>query len=308
MPNAAFLFQQFSKGHDVGPVDDYVFDGLPKGDYESVDLASLPLDNQKGHSLEGSTVWFPAGKLAAVRTIKFMLLSDSPGCTFYFLQIPRSTSFRLNGSGHSVCNLNATGFKMVVRMGGGEKVKLSGCSVIIGERSFCAGAEAILIDTTMLVKKGSLWSNGILVQGTNQHGIVDLESMSLVKYPRNRITLEPHVWIGRRAILCSGAEIGAGSIVGTGALVAKKIPQACIVGGNPARIIKRNRTWADNMHSIAEIERDLIDRYVTSDAEQGAVEKAKSVGRAIWTKALAAGVAGAALFEGFTELLAMAQQ
>lgn len=296
MTSAEFLFQQFAEAGDIGPASDYVLEKLPDGEYESAELSSLTLDNPKGKNVSGSIVWFPKGKRKALDAIKFTVMAHSQDCTFYFLRIPRGTAFRLNGPGHSVLNLNVTGFKMMIRTGSGDNVQTPGCRAIIGEGSFCGGASAVLIDTTLAIKKGSLWSDGILVQGTNQHGIVDLETMETVEYPRNRITLEPHAWIARRAILCAGAHIGAGSIVGTGALVANRVPAACIVGGNPARIIKRNRTWSNNLYGLDDIERAMITEYVVPPPAP-AESRFKALARSAWARATAAGAAGAGIFE-----------
>lgn len=305
MTNAEFLFQQFAASGDIGPASDYVLETLPDGAYESVELSSLPIKIVNGSSVEGSVVWFPAGQLAAVKKISFTVLTDSTDCTFYLLRIAPGMSFRLNGPGHSVLNLTKHRFGMSLRMGG-DAGKSPGCQVIVGEYSFCAGAEAFLLNTTLTIKKGSLWSNYILVQGSNQHGIVDLDRRMLVKYPRNHIALEPRAWIGRRAILCAGAHIGAGAIVGTGALVAGKVPGACIVGGNPARVIKRNRTWAHSLHHITKIEHGLIDQYAGLASSLPIADKAVASLRFWWLKAVAAGMAGAAMFEGASEVLLVA--
>jgi acetyltransferase-like isoleucine patch superfamily enzyme len=45
------------------------------------------------------------------------------------------------------------------------------------------------------------------------------------------------VWLGMRAMVLPGVEIGEGSIVGAGAVVTKSIPSCSIVAGNPARVI-----------------------------------------------------------------------
>lgn len=46
------------------------------------------------------------------------------------------------------------------------------------------------------------------------------------------------VWIGARAIIKGGINIGTGAIIGAGALVTKDVPPYAIVGGVPASIIK----------------------------------------------------------------------
>jgi len=54
-----------------------------------------------------------------------------------------------------------------------------------------------------------------------------------------RRTIVGHdVWIGSRAIVLPGVEIGTGAIVGAGAVVAKDVPAYAVVAGNPAKVVK----------------------------------------------------------------------
>lgn len=47
------------------------------------------------------------------------------------------------------------------------------------------------------------------------------------------------VWIGRNAVIMPGVNIGQGSIVGAGAIVTKNVEPFTIVGGVPAKVIKK---------------------------------------------------------------------
>lgn len=47
------------------------------------------------------------------------------------------------------------------------------------------------------------------------------------------------VWIGHEAVLMPGITVGSGAIIGTRALVTKDVPPYAIVGGNPAKIIRK---------------------------------------------------------------------
>lgn len=48
------------------------------------------------------------------------------------------------------------------------------------------------------------------------------------------------VWIGRECIIMPGAKIGDGAIIGAYSVVTKDVPPYSVVGGNPARIIKKD--------------------------------------------------------------------
>lgn len=57
--------------------------------------------------------------------------------------------------------------------------------------------------------------------------------------PDTRDTVVGHdVWLGYGAIICPGAQIGNGVIVGAGAVVRGKIPDYAIVSGNPAQTVR----------------------------------------------------------------------
>jgi phosphonate metabolism protein (transferase hexapeptide repeat family) len=55
----------------------------------------------------------------------------------------------------------------------------------------------------------------------------------------HRVHIGHDVWIGHGAIVLPGRRIGAGAVVAAGAIVTKHVPSYTIVGGNPARPIKR---------------------------------------------------------------------
>jgi hypothetical protein len=61
------------------------------------------------------------------------------------------------------------------------------------------------------------------------------------------------VWIGHGAIVLPGRNVGTGAVIAAGAIVTKDVPAYTIVGGNPARIIRRRFTEnvADRLANLA---------------------------------------------------------
>lgn len=56
----------------------------------------------------------------------------------------------------------------------------------------------------------------------------------------NRI--KRNAWIGASAIILPGVTVGENAIVAAGAVVTKDVPDNMIVGGNPAREIRKIKT------------------------------------------------------------------
>jgi len=63
------------------------------------------------------------------------------------------------------------------------------------------------------------------------------------------VIIGDRVWIGYRALILPGVEIGEGVVVAAGAVVTKSVPPYTIVGGNPAKKIgDRNRNLTYNLN------------------------------------------------------------
>lgn len=62
-----------------------------------------------------------------------------------------------------------------------------------------------------------------------------------------RIVVEDEVWIGANSVITAGVRIGKHAVVAGGSVVTKDVPAYTVVGGNPARILKRynptSETW-----------------------------------------------------------------
>lgn len=53
------------------------------------------------------------------------------------------------------------------------------------------------------------------------------------------VIIEDDCWIGCRSIILPGVTIGTNSIIGAGSVVTKNVERNTIVGGNPAKLLKK---------------------------------------------------------------------
>ncbi|MNP73102.1 Maltose O-acetyltransferase [compost metagenome] len=56
---------------------------------------------------------------------------------------------------------------------------------------------------------------------------------------KKKVVINDGVFIGVGAIILPGVTIGKGALIGAGAVVTKDVPEYTIVGGNPAKVIKK---------------------------------------------------------------------
>ena len=74
--------------------------------------------------------------------------------------------------------------------------------------------------------------------------IRDDDGHTLDDTPRTApITIGNNVWVGARAMILKGVTIGDGAVVAAGSVVTKDVPGGTLVGGVPARVIRKDVTW-----------------------------------------------------------------
>lgn len=66
------------------------------------------------------------------------------------------------------------------------------------------------------------------------------------------IVIGNDVWIGNSVTIMQGVKIGDGAIIGTNALVSKDVEPYTIVGGNPAKVI-RKRFDEETIHFLLDL-------------------------------------------------------
>lgn len=60
------------------------------------------------------------------------------------------------------------------------------------------------------------------------------------------ITIEKYVWIGGNSTILPGVTVGEGAVVAAGSVVTKNVGPYTVVGGNPARFIKKREMREQN--------------------------------------------------------------
>lgn len=75
-----------------------------------------------------------------------------------------------------------------------------------------------------------------VVFATLNHGLLPEDRGTTYPAP---IILGKNVWVGSNATILQGVTIGDNAVVAAGAVVTKDVPADTIVGGVPARFIKR---------------------------------------------------------------------
>lgn len=101
----------------------------------------------------------------------------------------------------------------------------------------------VLLDYTALINIGNnvTFSESVKVY-THNHCIDDLIDIQESKIQKEQLIIEDYVWIGANAIILPTVKrIGYGAIIAAGAVVTKEVNAYEVVGGNPAKFIKKRK-------------------------------------------------------------------
>jgi len=115
-------------------------------------------------------------------------------------------------------------------------------------KNICVGMNVFINSGCRFQDQGGIAiGDGVLIG----HNVV-LATLNHDIDPRKRSTMHPapivigkNVWIGANATVVPGVTIGDGAVIAAGAIVTKDVPANVIVGGVPAKIIKKIETSQD---------------------------------------------------------------
>ncbi|PAQ13492.1 acetyltransferase [Bacillaceae bacterium SAOS 7] len=112
-----------------------------------------------------------------------------------------------------------------------------GYNIHVGE-NFYANFDCVILDVCEVRIGDNCFMAPSVHIYTATHPLDPFERNSGVEYGKP-VTIGNNVWIGGRAVINPGVSIGNNVVIASGAVVVKTVPDNVVVGGNPAKIIKR---------------------------------------------------------------------
>lgn len=113
-----------------------------------------------------------------------------------------------------------------------------GAEIDIGDHSGI-GLNAY-ITGPLVIGRDVVMGPGCTIIGMNRNTArTDIPMIQQGYHPKVAPVIEDDVWIGANVTILPGKRIGMGSIVAAGAVVTRDVPPFTVVGGNPARVIRR---------------------------------------------------------------------
>lgn len=118
-----------------------------------------------------------------------------------------------------------------------------GSEIRIGNKTSIAKAQIVSLEPYKIeIGEDCMLSYDIEIRNTDSHKIYDKNTNQRINEGKS-INIGNHVWLGMRAVILKGVNIGNNSIVAGGSIVTKDVKANTIVSGNPARQIKENIYW-----------------------------------------------------------------
>jgi maltose O-acetyltransferase len=111
----------------------------------------------------------------------------------------------------------------------------TGGALIIGDNCFINSGCSICAQRAITIGNNVAIGNYTLIMDTDFHNVEDHTKPSIAK----AVTIKDDVWIAARVTILKGVTIGAGAVVAAGAVVTNDVPARTVVGGVPARIIRK---------------------------------------------------------------------
>ena len=151
--------------------------------------------------------------------------------------------------------INKTGKKENIKIGNNceimaQLVAEGDASIVIGSHTTIRNHTRLFAVDKIEIGDYVIVSNNVIIYDNNNHPTSPERRMAMSKCgfygdlwhakhsEHSPISIRDNVWIGERAVILKGVNVGKGAIVAMGAVVTKDVPDYAVVAGNPARIVK----------------------------------------------------------------------
>lgn len=128
----------------------------------------------------------------------------------------------------------------------GVRIEVSkNAKVVIGKGTYINRNTLIHAGELVKIGKNCRISWDVIIMDENGHDIPGTQNAKPV-------IIDDEVWIGCRAIILRGVQIGQGAIIAAGSVVSKSVPAYSVVGGVPAKLLyqlkpKESNTKSENL-------------------------------------------------------------
>lgn len=112
-----------------------------------------------------------------------------------------------------------------------------GCNIHIGN-NFFANFNLTILDEAQVTFGDNVFVGPNVSIYTACHPLAPDERNTCAEWAES-VSIGNSVWIGGSATILPGVTIGDNSVIGAGSVVTKDVAPNTVVGGNPARVIKR---------------------------------------------------------------------
>ena len=112
-----------------------------------------------------------------------------------------------------------------------------GINIILEENVFINYGSYILDACEVRIGSGTMIGPGVHIYSADHPS--DPEERKRFACTGKPVTIGKNVWIGGGSVILPGVVIGDGSIIGAGSVVTKNVGPMTVVGGNPARFIRK---------------------------------------------------------------------
>lgn len=111
-----------------------------------------------------------------------------------------------------------------------------GFNISIGDGTILNCNVTILDTNRVTIGRDVFIAPGVVISAATHP--LDAERRVTRHFQSHPITIGDRVWIGANATILTGVTIGRNAVVAAGAVVAHDVPDNCLVGGVPAKILK----------------------------------------------------------------------